>query len=155
LSKAFSAFDPSRRNEDLKVRNPYPRSLEERMEKSSANHDRRRYPRSLMDLPLEYRVINAPYAHGGIVVNGSEEGFLIYSVKDMPIGTKLNLVVLFPKGFELTHFEVVAEIVRQDLHWEDEWEGFEYGLKFIQIFEEDRQKLKQLSAACFRQERQE
>ena len=119
------------------------------METSSANHDRRRYPRSLMDLPLEYRVINAPYAHGGIVVNGSEEGFLIYSVKDMPIGTKLNLVVLFPKGYELTNFEVVAEIVRKDLHWEEDWEGFEYGLKFIQIFEEDREKLKQLLSGLF------
>ena len=119
------------------------------MEKSSANHDRRRYPRSLMDLPLEYRVINAPYAHGGIVVNGSEEGFLIYSVKDMPIGTKLNLVVLFPKGFELTNFEVVAEVVRKDLHWEEDWEGFEYGLKFLQIFEEDREKLKQLLSGLF------
>jgi hypothetical protein len=119
------------------------------METSSANHDRRRYPRSLMDLPLEYRVINAPYAHGGIVVNGSEEGFLIYSVKDMPIGTKLNLVVMFPKGFELTNFEVVAEVVRKDLHWEEDWEGFEYGLKFIQIFEEDREKLKQLLSGLF------
>ena len=119
------------------------------MESSAANHDRRRYPRSLMDLPLEYRVINAPYAHGGIVVNGSEEGFLIYSVKDMPIGTKLNLVVMFPKGFELTNFEVVAEVVRKDLHWEEDWEGFEYGLKFIQIFEEDRQKLKQLLSGFF------
>jgi len=102
-----------------------------------------------MDLPLEYRVINAPYAHGGIVVNGSEEGFLIYSVKDMPIGTKLNLVVLFPKGFELTHFEVVAESVRKDLHWEEDWEGFEYGLKFLQMFEEDREKLKQLLSGFF------
>jgi len=122
------------------------------METSSANQDRRRYPRSLMDLPLEYRVINAPYAHGGIVVNGSEEGFLIYSVKDMPIGTKLNLVVLFPKGFELTNFEVVAEVVRKDLHWEEDWEGFEYGLKFIQIFEEDREKLKQLLGGLFQTE---
>lgn len=119
------------------------------METSSENQDRRRYPRSLMDLPLEYRVINAPYAHGGIVVNGSEEGFLIYSVKDMPIGTKLNLVVLFPKGYELTNFEVVAEVVRKDLHWEEDWEGFEYGLKFIQIFEEDREKLKQLLSGLF------
>ena len=122
------------------------------METSSANQDRRRYPRSLMDLPLEYRVINAPYAHGGIVVNGSEEGFLIYSVKDMPIGTKLNLVVLFPKGFELTNFEVVAEIVRKDLHWEEDWEGFEYGLQFVQILDEDRQKLKHLLSGRYQME---
>lgn len=114
------------------------------MERSDEGQERRKFPRLVMDLPLEYRVINAPYAHGGIVVNGSEEGFLIYSVKDMPIGTKLNIVVIFPKGYELTNFELLAEIVRKDLHWEEDWEGFEYGLKFMQIFEEDRQKLKQL-----------
>jgi len=114
------------------------------MDRSEEAQERRKFPRLVMDLPLEYRVINAPYAHGGIVVNGSEEGFLIYSVKDMPIGTKLNIVVIFPKGYELTNFELLAEIVRKDLHWEEDWEGFEYGLKFMQIFEEDRQKLKQL-----------
>ena len=114
------------------------------MERSDEGQERRKFPRLVMDLPLEYRVINAPYAHGGIVVNGSEEGFLIYSVKDMPIGTKLNIVVIFPKGYELTNFELLAEIIRKDLHWEEDWEGFEYGLKFMQIFEEDRQKLKQL-----------
>jgi hypothetical protein len=110
----------------------------------NGNEDRRRFPRSLMDLPVEYRVINAPFAHGGIVANGSEDGLLVYSVKDMPIGTKLDIVVMFPKGFELTNFEVIAEITRQDLHWKEDWEGYEYGIKFLQIFEEDREKLKQL-----------
>ncbi len=105
-----------------------------------------------MDLPLEYRVLNAPFAHGGIVVNGSEDGFLINSIKDMPIGTRLNIVVLFPAGYELTNFELVAEIVRKDLHWEEDWEGFEYGLKFVQIFEEDREKLKQLLSGHFQGE---
>ena len=114
------------------------------MEGSGGTPERRKFPRSVIDMPLEYRVINAPFAHGGIVVNGSEQGFLIYSIKDMPIGTKLNIVVLFPKEYELSNFEVVAEVVRKDLHWEEDWEGFEYGLKFIQILEEDRQKLMQL-----------
>ncbi len=114
------------------------------MENSEGWEERRKFPRLLMDLPLEYRVINAPYAHGGIVANASEEGFLVYSIKDMPIGTKLNIAVMFPKGYELTNFEVVAEIVRKDLHWEEDWEGYAYGLKFVQILEEDRHKLKQL-----------
>ncbi|OGP55078.1 MAG: hypothetical protein A2162_08015 [Deltaproteobacteria bacterium RBG_13_52_11b] len=106
--------------------------------------ERRKFPRSLMDLPLEYRVINAPFPHGGIVANGSEDGLLIYSVKDMPVGTKLDIVVMFPKEYELSNFEVIAEIIRKDLHWEEDWEGYEYGIKFLQIFEEDRHKLKQL-----------
>ena len=117
-----------------------------------ANEDRRKSPRSLMDLPLEYRVINAPFPHGGIVANASEEGLLIYSVKDMPVGTKLDIVVLFPKEYELSNFEVIAEIIRKDLHWEEDWEGYEYGIKFLQIFEEDRYKLKQLLEGQFQLE---
>jgi len=114
------------------------------MEKLIDPRERRRSPRLLMDLPLEYRVINAPYAQGGIVVNASEEGLLINSIKNMPIGTKLNIAVLFPKEFELANFEVVAEIIRKELHWEEDWEGYQYGLRFLRILEEDRQKLRQL-----------
>ena len=114
------------------------------MERSGPHKERRKSPRLLLDLPLEYRVMNATYGHGGLVVNASEVGLLINSIKNMPVGTKLNIAVLFPKGYELTNFEVLAEIIWKDLHWEEDWEGYQYGLKFIQIKEEDLQKLKQL-----------
>jgi hypothetical protein len=114
------------------------------IEKNKDPRERRRFPRLWMDLPLEYRVINAPYAQGGIVVNASEEGLLINSIKNMPIRTKLNIAVLFPKGFELANFEVVAEIIRKELHWEEDWEGYQYGLRFTEILEADRHKLTQL-----------
>jgi len=97
-----------------------------------------------MDLPLEYRVTNAPYGQGGVVVNASEVGLLINSVKNMPIGTKLHIAVLFPEGYKLANFEVIAEVMWKDLHWEEDWEGYQYGLKFVHILEEDREKLKQL-----------
>ncbi len=106
--------------------------------------DRRQYPRILIDLPLEYRVMDISNAQGGLVVNVSEAGLLIHSIKDMPVGTKLNIAVLFPKGFELTNFKVFAEIIRKDLHWKEDWEGYEYGLRFIKILEEDRSKLRQV-----------
>src|SRR4030043_1118301 len=114
------------------------------MEKSKSMKDRRKSQRMMLELPLEYRVMNVPYAHGGLVVNASELGLLINSIKNIAIGTKLNIAVLFPKGYELTNFEVLAEIIWKDLHWEEDWEGFRYGLKFIQILDEDRGKLKQL-----------
>lgn len=102
-----------------------------------------------MDLPLEYRVINAPYAHGGLVVNASEIGLLINSVKNIPIGTKLNIAIIFPKGFELANIEVTAEVIWKDPHWEEDWEGYQYGLKFIRILEEDRKKLQLLLSGQF------
>lgn len=120
------------------------------MDNSSFQKDRRRYPRLLLDLPLEYKVVDAPYTHGGLVVNASEIGLLINSVKNMPIGTKLNIMVLFPKGFELSNFKVEAEIIWKDIHIEEGWEGYQYGLKIINILEEDRKKLKQLLNGEFR-----
>ncbi len=119
------------------------------MEKVTAYLERRKYPRMSLELPLEYRVMNAPYAHGGLVVNASEVGLLINSIKNIPIGSKLNIAVLFPKGFELTNFEVFAEIIWKDLYWEENWEGYRYGLRFIRILEEDRRKLKQILSGQF------
>lgn len=119
------------------------------MEKVTPHRERRRYPRMSLDLPLEYRVMNAPYAHGGLVVNASEVGLLINSIKNIPIGSKLNIAVLFPKGFELTNFEVLAEIIWKDLYWEEDWEGYRYGLKFIKILEDDRRKLTQILSGQF------
>lgn len=119
------------------------------MEKLTPRIERRRYPRMSLDLPLEYRVINASYAHGGLVVNASEVGLLINSIKNIPIGSKLNIAVLFLKGFELTNFEVLAEIIWKDLCWEEDWEGYRYGLKFIKILEEDCGKLKQILSGEF------
>ena len=48
-----------------------------------------------------------------MVRNASETGFLIESVKDIPIGTKLWISVLFPKEFELADFEVEATIEKE------------------------------------------
>jgi hypothetical protein len=114
------------------------------MERSDSPKERRRFPRLFIELPLQYRVVNAPYSHGGMVVNMSEGGLLINSVKDMPVGEKLNIEVLFPREFALTHFEVIAEIIWKERYMKEDWEGFRYGLKFIQMSEGDLLKLKQL-----------
>ncbi len=119
------------------------------MNEAVPREERRKYPRVFLDLPIEYRVMNIPLAHGGLVVNASEMGLLINSVKDILIGSRLNIAVLFPKGFELTNLEVLAEIIWKARHWEEDWEGYRYGLKFIEILEEDRKKLKQLLKSQF------
>jgi hypothetical protein len=112
--------------------------------------ERRLYPRSLVDLPVEYRIKDLPHAHGGLVVNASEGGLLIHSLKDMPLGLKLHIAVMFLRGYELANFEVAAEIVWKDLHVYNQSEGYQYGLKIIQISEEDHWKLKQLLSSQFR-----
>jgi c-di-GMP-binding flagellar brake protein YcgR len=110
------------------------------------NHarERRKYPRFSMDLPVEYRVTSAPNGLGALVINASESGLLVYSVKEIPVGTKLNIAVMFPKEYQFANFEVLAEVVWKDIQWEENWEGYQLGLKFINILEEDYKKLKQL-----------
>ena len=114
------------------------------MEAAKDLREKRKHPRVYMDLPLEYRVSGAPHAHGALVVNASESGLLVHSIKNIPTGTKLNIAVLFPKGFEVSNFEVLAEIVWKDLYWQENRERYQLGLKIIQILEEDYRKLKQL-----------
>jgi hypothetical protein len=117
------------------------------MEGSLNNRERRSHPRFIIDLPLEYRDMDGSCLRGGIVVNVSEGGFLIEAVRDIPVGTVLNITVLFPKGFELVNFKVVTKIVRKGPHRKEDWkgnqywEGYRYGLEFIQISEGDRWKL--------------
>ncbi len=105
--------------------------------------EKRKYPRVNMDLPVDYWVKHESYAHGGIVVDASETGFLIYSVEDIPIGTKLKIAVLFPREYELANFEVAAEIIRKKVSEKGE-EGYQYGIKFTKILKEDYGKLREL-----------
>lgn len=118
------------------------------MENSDDVRERRKNPRSLLNLPFEYRVRDLPHAHGGLVVDASEGGFLIHSMEDMPVGLKLNIVLMFTRGFELANLQVSAEIVWKDLHSNNGPKGYQYGLKIIQIVEEDHWKLKQLLSGC-------
>ena len=105
--------------------------------------EKRKYPRVYMDLPVDYWVKRDSYARGGIVVDASETGFLIHSVEDIPIGTKLKIAVLFPREYELANFEVSAEIIRKRIVEKGE-EGYEYGIKFTKILQEDHKKLREL-----------
>jgi len=118
-----------------------PSDLMKYQERKSANKDKRQYPRFLLDLPLEHQVMGSPNVFGGIAINGSEEGFLIFSRKDMPIGTKLKIAILFPKEYELAGFEMLAEIIRKDIYNKENREGHQYGIGFVRILEEDHSKL--------------
>ena len=114
------------------------------MEDSGSGREKRRYPRLQLSLPIEFRVLNNKDAHGAMIVNASETGLLVQSSKNMPIGTRLTIAVLFSKGFELANFEVVAEVVWAKNHLNEGREVYQFGLRFVHILEEDRQKLKLL-----------
>ena len=114
------------------------------MERGNGDKERRKFSRFDMNWPLEYKITNASDVHGGIAVNGSDVGLCIHSLRNMSVGTRLNLVVIYRKEFQLACFEVTAEIVWKDLCLKEDWNGYQYGLEFVQIKEEEFQKLKKL-----------
>ena len=104
--------------------------------------EKRKYPRVYMDLPLDYWVKYDSHVRAGIVIDASETGFLIYSTENLPVGTKLRIDVLFPREYELANFEVFAEIIWKKFVEKQE-EGYQYGIKFVQIVGEDYWKLRE------------
>ncbi len=114
------------------------------METSNGYKERRKHPRFELDLPLEYRVPDMPCGHGGLVINASETGLLIRSLRHMTIPGDMRIVVFFPQGYELACFEAVAEIVRTEIHANGSNVEYRYGLRFVEIKEEDLRKLRQL-----------
>ena len=117
------------------------------MEELFSSRERRRYPRIVIDLPLVYQEKGGSCLRGGMVANAGEGGFLIEATRDIPVGTELNVTVVFSKGFESANFKAVAKIVWKGPCWKGDWkgnkywEGYQYGLEFIQISDEDRWKL--------------
>ena len=118
------------------------------MEGSMNGRERRKYPRIVINLPLEYQEKEEdPSFRGAMVVNASKGGFLIESTRDMPVGTELSITLLFSREFELTNFKAVTKIVHKEPYSKENsngnqvWEGYRYGLEFIQVSEEDRWKL--------------
>lgn len=111
------------------------------MNKSSADKEKRRCQRALIDLSADFRIIDKHNVVPGLVSNVSERGLLIQTFPDMPIGTKITIKVLFSKDFEAANFRGMAEVVWKDSYFWDDWEGYQYGLKFIHMSNEDCLKL--------------
>jgi hypothetical protein len=125
------------------------------METLLNNGDRRRYPRVVIQLPLEYQDTGDLSLRGAMVINAGEGGFLIECTRDIPVGTELKVSLLFSKGFELANFEAVAKVVRKEPHQKENsngnqyWEGYQYGLEFTQVSKDDRWKLNWLLGGRF------
>jgi hypothetical protein len=109
---------------------------------SDSTREKRKHPRFYLNLPIEFRVMNAQHVLGAMIVNASGTGPLIQSPNNVPAGTKLNIAVLFSNWFELANLEVLAEVVWTKTQLHGGRQGYELGSKFIQISEEDPQKLK-------------
>ncbi len=117
------------------------------MVKSDPFYERRGRSRVILALPLDYRLEGSCFPCAGIVRNGSETGLLISSRRDIPVGAKLDVDVLFVDEYELSHFEGRVRVVRT-IRLEDAKQGYQHGVKFFRIDEVNYRKLKRLLLSC-------
>ena len=113
------------------------------MLKPSHYRERRSCSRVLLELPLDYQSIGTSNTYGGIAVDGSETGLFLQSRRHIPVGTQLEVSVLFAEEFELANFKAVAKIVRK-IDMCNGQKDYGYGLTFLQVDEEDIRKFSRL-----------
>ena len=119
------------------------------MEDLSHPDERRKHQRYLIDLPLNFQTTENSNIYPGLSINASETGLLIQTFKDMPIGLRFNIELLFAEGFELSNFQGMAQIIWKDHYVWSDYKGYKYGLQFVQISNENYKKLKLLLENLF------
>ena len=114
------------------------------MNKPPHSKEKRKHPRTLLTLPLHLKLNKKEAGYPGLTLDASESGLLIQTFKEMPVGIKIDIEVLFHKKLKWSNFKAEAEIIWKDISYWDDWEGYQYGLRFIQISNEDHSKLKEI-----------
>jgi c-di-GMP-binding flagellar brake protein YcgR len=106
--------------------------------------ERRKHPRISVELPMDYSLVDHKENHGGLVVNISEGGLLVYLPEALQIGTLLKIEILFVKGTELNSIKGFAKIAWSDLAMKTISNENRYGLEFQSFIEGDLEKLEKL-----------
>jgi len=116
------------------------------MQDLSLPKERRKHPRYTIDLPLNFQLTESPNIYAGLIINASEGGLQIQTMKDMSTGLKLNIELFFATDYELSTLEAMVQVI-----WKDdndyvrrECVGYKYGLQFVQMSKENYLKLKHL-----------
>jgi len=111
------------------------------LQKSSAS-EKRRFPRSEVDLQVKYSKTNLFFKHGR-VSNVSEGGLLICLPEKMDIGHHLVLKLFFPLRSGLNIIEAVVRVVWRDTHLRRDWAwDYRIGVRFEDISQADKAVLK-------------
>ena len=105
------------------------------------NFERRRYPRFVVDLPIEYWKIRHFKSCPSRCTNVGEGGLLVLLSEQLEIGQNLRLNLFVDAGPELNSIEAVVEVVWKDIHVGKDKE-YRTGVKFLNISAEHMDQLK-------------
>ena len=103
--------------------------------------EKRRHPRFLLNLPMEYYHLDSPISYSSHCMNASEGGLLICLHEQLKAGQHLNLKIFCASGSSLLTIETTVEVI-----WADELLGkdgnYRHGVKFVSMTQEDLQKFR-------------
>ena len=103
--------------------------------------EKRRHPRFLLNLPIEYYHLDSPTSYSSHCINASEGGLSICLHERLKAGQHLNLKIFCASGSSMLTIETTVEVM-----WADEFLGkdgnFRHGVRFLRMTQEDLQKFK-------------
>jgi c-di-GMP-binding flagellar brake protein YcgR len=105
------------------------------------NFERRRHPRFVVDLPVEYWKIRNFKSCPSRATNVSEGGLLVFLSEQLEIGQNLRLNLFVDAGPDLNSIEAVVEVVWKDIDLGKDGE-YRTGVKFLDISAEAMDELK-------------
>jgi len=108
----------------------------------TVNHDRRRYSRFNVDLPIQYHRIDSPVNRNGRAMNVSEGGMLTYLPEPVETGQHLNLKLFFILGSDFNTIEAKAEVVWKDIYLNEAWGDYRSGMRFMDISDKHMAQLR-------------
>ncbi len=114
------------------------------MTNSSYNKERRDHPRTIISLPANFEIKESGSSYPGLTIDASQSGLLIQTLKEMPVGIKLDIEVLLPGKLRQSRIRAETEIVWKGVSYWEDWEGYEYGLKITYISNEDYLELSRI-----------
>jgi c-di-GMP-binding flagellar brake protein YcgR len=103
--------------------------------------ERRKHPRFVVELPLDYCRVDGSEIYGGIVANASEGGLLVYLPERLDVGQVLQIQIFYVKDLEFNMIKGLAKVVWSDLAARESWGEYRYGVQFLSIGEQEFGKL--------------
>jgi c-di-GMP-binding flagellar brake protein YcgR len=104
-----------------------------------AKIEERKHPRFLLNLPIEYCLVNSDINQPGYTFNTSEGGLMVNLPEELEAGQLLQIRIFFSFGPDINSLEILCQVVWTD-HSRGE-EGYRSGVKFLKLSDQDLNKL--------------
>ncbi len=119
-------------------------SMESESGKGIVILESRKFPREHLEVPLLYSVRDDDKDYIGHMEEAIEGGILIYVKDNLAVGTNLDIEIFPPEYCGLQSIKATTQIVWTQLQGANDGDGYEYGLKFIDMDSNNFLKLKKL-----------